>query len=35
MTAKPAAKAYVNALNNLVARREKSAPQGEAQASGF
>ena len=30
-----AAKAYVNALNNLVSRREKSAPQGEAQASGF
>ncbi len=30
-----AAKAYVNALNNLIARREKSAPQGEAQASGF
>jgi 2-isopropylmalate synthase len=29
-----AAKAYVNALNNLVSRREKSAPQ-EAQASGF
>ena len=30
-----AAKAYVNALNNLVSRREKSAPQGEAKASGF
>jgi 2-isopropylmalate synthase len=30
-----AAKAYVNALNNLVARREKSAPQEPAQAAGF
>jgi 2-isopropylmalate synthase len=30
-----AAKAYVNALNNLVSRREKSAPQDEAKASGF
>ena len=30
-----AAKAYVNALNNLVARREKSAPQEQAQAAGF
>jgi 2-isopropylmalate synthase len=30
-----AAKAYVNALNNLVSRREKSAPQEDAKASGF
>jgi 2-isopropylmalate synthase len=30
-----AAKAYVNALNNLISRREKSAPQDEARASGF